>query len=205
MNRKRRHAGILVIGICALVGFGAVAGVRAASLGAGSPRPVPGHFRESLSAGRWEFYELTGITRGGSAGPFSYNVTHGRSPVLGAAAISVTAPGGQPVAVHGQPGNTTETIQRGADIYTGVAGFDAQRSGRYAITVSSAGPGRVILARPVLSQLLALLPWAGGSLAGAVCIALGLILLTLGNRRRAGPRPAGPVPPRPAPGPGSRG
>jgi hypothetical protein len=108
------------------------------------------------------------------------------------------------VAVRGQPGNATGTIQRGADIYTGVARFEAQSPGRYAITVSSAGPGRVILARPVLSQLLALLPWAGGSLAGAVCIALGLILLTLGNRRRAGPRPAGPVPPGPAPGPGGR-
>lgn len=187
MTRKRRYVGILLIGICALVGFGAVAAVRGASLGSGTPRPVPGHFRESLSAGNWEFYELTGITSGGSVGPLTYTFTHGRAPVLGPAAISVTAPGGQPVAMHGRTGNTTETIQRGGDIYTGVAGFDAQSTGRYAITVSSADPGQVILARPVLSQLLGLLPWAGGALAGAVCIAIGLILLTLGNRRSAGP------------------
>ena len=204
MTRKRRCVGILLIGICALVGCGAVAGVRAASPGAGGPRPVPGTFRASLTAGRWEFYELTGTTSGGSVGPLSYSVTHGRPAVLGAAAISVTAPGGQPVAMHGRAGNTTETIQRGGDIYTGVAGFDAPGPGRYAITVSSAGPGRVILARPVLSQLLGVLPWAGGALAGAVCIALALILLTLGNRR-PGPRPAGPGPPWPAPGPGGGG
>jgi hypothetical protein len=45
----------------------------------------------------------------------------------------------------------------------------------------------VILARPVLSEFVSLLPWAGGALGGAVCIALGLILLTLGYRRPARP------------------
>jgi hypothetical protein len=187
MTRKRLYTGVLVIGICALAGFGGVAAVQAAAIGSGTPRPVPGQFRESLSAGRWEVYELTGTTSGSSVGPLSYSVTHRQSPLAGPADISVTAPDGQLVAMRGQASNTTQTIQRGPYLYTGVAGFAAPSSGRYSITVSSAEPGRVLLARPILSQLVGLLPWAGGALAGAVCIAVGLILLTVGYRHRPAP------------------
>jgi hypothetical protein len=140
-------------------------------------------FRETLSAGRCDFYQLTGTTTGTSVGPLSYSVTHRRSPSLNVSGISVTAPDGQPVPMQDQASNTTETIQRGSDLYTGVANFDAPSSGSYSITVNSEGPGQVILARPVLSELVGLLPWAGGA-PGTVCIALGLILLTLGYRHR---------------------
>jgi hypothetical protein len=197
MTRRRLCVGILLIGVCALAGFGTVAAVKAASLGSGSPRHVPGQFRESLSAGRWDIYELTGTTTGSSVGPLSYSVTHRRSRVLDASVISVTAPDGQPVSMLDQATNVTETIQKGSDLYTGVANFDAPRSGSYSITVNRNGPGQVILARPVLSELAGLLPWAGGALGGAACIALGLILLTLGYRRPA-------QPPDPAPAAGQR-
>ena len=190
MTRRRLCVGVLLIGVCALAGFGTVAVVKAASLGSGSPRHVPAQFRESLSAGRWDIYELTGTTTGSSAGPLSYSVTHRRSPAMGVSLISVTAPDGQPVPMLGQAANVTETIQKGPDLYTGVANFDAPSSGRYSITINTNGPGQVILARPVLPEFVSLLPWAGGALGGAVCIALGLILLTLGYRRPA--RPADP-------------
>ena len=124
MTRKHLYVGVLLIGVCALVGFGAVAAVRAASFGSGSPRHVPAQFRESLAAGRWDFYELTGTTSGTSAGAFSYSVTHQRSPELSSSVIAVTAPGGRPVPVHDQAGNSTETLQKGPDLYTGVANFD---------------------------------------------------------------------------------
>jgi hypothetical protein len=198
MTRQRLYVVVVLIGVCALAGFGAVAAAKAAALGSGGPRHVPAHFRESLSAGRWDIYELTGTTTGSSVGPFSYSVTHRRSAALNASVISVTAPDGQPVAVHDQASNTTETIQKGSGLFTGVANSDAPSSGRYSITVNSDGPGQVILARPVLSELAGLLPWAGGALAGAVCILLGLVLLTLGYRHR----PARPPGAGAAPGPG---
>jgi hypothetical protein len=182
MTRRRLYVAVVLIGVCALAGFGAVAGVKAAALGSGSPRHVPGQFRESLSAGRWDVYELTGTTTGNSVGPLSYSVTHRRPPSLNASAMSVTAPGGQPIPMHDQASNTTETIQKGSDLYTGVTNFNAPSSGSYSITVNSEGPGQVILARPVGSELAGLLPWAGGALAGAVCVLLGLVLLTLGYR-----------------------
>jgi hypothetical protein len=184
MTRRPLYVVLVLIGVCALAGFGAVAGVKAGALGSGSPRHVPGQFRESLSAGRWDIYELTGTTTGNSVGPLSYSVTHRRSPSLNASVMSVTAPGGQPVPMRDQASNTTETIQKGPDLYTGVGNFDARSSGRYSITVNSDAPGQVILARPVLSELAGLLPWAGGALAGAVCVLLGLVLLTLGYRRQ---------------------
>ena len=182
MTRRRLNIVVVLIGVCALAGFGAVAAAKATALGSGSPRHVPGQFRETLSAGRWDFYELTGSTSGTSVGPFSYSVTHQQSALLNASAISVTAPGGQPLSVHDQATNTTETIRKGPDIYTGVGNFDAPSAGRYSITVSSDGPGEVILARPILTEFVGLLPWVGGALAGALCIALGLILLTFGHR-----------------------
>jgi len=110
MARKRLYVGVLLIGVCALAGFGTVAAVQAASLGSGSARHVPGQFREFLSAGRSDFYELTGTTTGGSVEPLSYSVTHRRSPVMSVSAISVTAPDGQPVPMHDQASNTTEPI-----------------------------------------------------------------------------------------------
>lgn len=186
MTRKRLYVGVLLLGVCALAGFGAVAAARAASFGSGRPRHVPAQFRESLAAGRWDFYELTGTTRGTSAGGFSYSVTHQRSPDLSSSVIAVTAPDGRPVTVHDQASNSTETLQKGPDLYTGVANFEASASGRYSITVRSAGPDQVILARPVLAELAEVLPWGAGALAGAMCILLGLVLLTLGYRRRPG-------------------
>jgi hypothetical protein len=86
--------------------------------------------------------------------------------------------------VHNQSGNSTETLQKGPDLYTGVASFEAPAPGRYSVTVSSDGPDQVILARPVLSDFAAVLPWGIGALAGAMCVPLGLILLTLEYRRR---------------------
>jgi hypothetical protein len=184
VTRKRLYVAVLMIGVCALVGFGATAAVRAASFGSGSPRPVPAQFRETLAAGRWDFYELTGTTRGTAAGPLSPSVTHQRFPDLSSSAIAVTAPDGRSVPVHAQSSNNTESLQRGPDLYTGVANFEAPAPGRYSVTVSSGRPGQVILARPVLADFAAVLPWGIGALAGAMCVALGLILLTLEYRRR---------------------
>jgi hypothetical protein len=185
VTRKRLYVSVVLLGVCALAGFGTVAAVRAAaSFGSGSPRHVPAQFRETLAAGRWDFYELTGTTRGTSAGPLSYSVTHQRSPDLSSSLIAVTAPDGRPVPVHDQSGNTTETLQKGPDRYTGVANFEAPAPGRYSVTVRTDGPDQVILARPVLSDIAAVLPWGIGALAGALCVLLGLILLTLDYRRR---------------------
>jgi hypothetical protein len=102
---------------------------------------------------------------------------------LSSATIAVTAPDGRPVTVQDQSANGTESLQRGPDLYTGVAGFEAATSGPYSVTVRSDRPGEVIVGRPVLAGLVPVLLWGIGALAGAACVALGLILLTLQYRR----------------------
>jgi hypothetical protein len=197
MRRNHRYGAMIAIGVCALTGFAIVAGIKVASFQTGSPRRVPAQFRESLAAGRWDFYELTGTTSSSSSGPLSFSTTHEHFPGLSSSMIGVTGPGGQMLSVQAQSGNSTQTIRKGAGIYTAVAHVDLPRPGRYVIRVSSDGPARVILARPVLPELEAVLPWAAGAVAGAVLILAGLVLATLGYRRPGlAPPPPGPPAPR---------
>lgn len=193
MTKKVRYAIVALIGLCVGLGLGAVADGRS-PFGPGSPRAVPGQFRQSLSGGRWNVYELTGTRHGRSIGSFSYSGSSGHAPALTPSMITVTGPGGRGVPVTGQPGDVTETLQKGGDTYTAVADFDASRSGTYSFAVASPGQDHVLVARPFWSGLTAFLPWAAGALAGALCFLIGLILLIVEYRRGSAGRP-GTTPP----------
>jgi hypothetical protein len=199
MTKKVRYVVVALVGLCVGLGLGAVADGKS-PFGPGSPRAVPGQFRESLSGGRWNVYEMTGIRHGRSIGSFSYRVSSGHAPALTPSMITVTGPGGRGVPVTAQPSDVTETLQKGGDTYTAVADFDAPRSGTYSVAVASPGQEHVLLARPFWSGLAAFLPWAGGALAGALCFLIGLILLIVEYRRGSAGRPAATPPGTTPPG-----
>jgi hypothetical protein len=183
--------GAAVVAVC--ITFAAVqfrAGVTTAV-----PQRVPGRFQLALSSGQWDVYQLTGTSSGASAGGVSFTVTRQRATTVDAAMMRVTAPDGQQLTVQNRSGNTVETLQLGSDQYTGVASFQAPASGRYSVTVDGSGSADVIIARPVLSVFRALLPWAGGALAGGLCVLTGLLLLTFRHRRDiAAPPPTAAYP-----------
>jgi hypothetical protein len=184
-------AGAAVVAVC--ITFATLqfrAGVTAAV-----PQRVPGRFQIALSSGQWDVYQLTGITSGTSVGGVSFTVTRQQAATVDAAMMHVIAPDGRRLEVQNQSGNTVETLQLDSDQYTGVASFQAPESGRYSVTVDGGGEADVVIARPVLSVFRALLPWAGAALAGALCVLIGLLLLTFRHRRdMAAPPPAAPYP-----------
>jgi hypothetical protein len=195
MTKKVRYVVVALVGLCVGLGLGAVADGKS-PFGPGHPRPVPGQFRQSLSGGHWNVYELTGTRHGRSIGSFSYSVSSGHAPALTPSMITVTGPGGRGVPVTGQPADVTETLQKSGNTYTAVANFNAPRAGTYSVAVASPGPDRVLLARPLWSGLAAFLPWAAGALAGALCFLIGLIMLIVEYRRSSTARP-GITPPGP--------
>ena len=186
-------AGAAVVAVC--VSF-AIVQFSGALKSAVSHR-VPGRFQIALSSGRWEVYQLTGNRTGTSVGGVSYTVTHQQAPILDSSALTVTAPDGRQLPVANRSGNSVETLQLGSEIFTGVASFQAPDSGGYFVKVGGRGSADVVIARPVLSVIVAALPWLGGAAAGALCVLIGLVLLLTGRRRSPATlaTSAGPVPP----------
>ena len=193
MSRKRRFAIVLIAGAALTVACGVIGGVQlAGAITSVSPQPVPGQFHISLASGQWEIYELIGTRSGVSAGGVSFSVTHEQAPIITASMVTVTAPGGIELPVQNQSGNTTQTLQNGSSIYTGVANFQAPRAGNYSVSVAAPGASVVVVARPVLAELRALLPWIAGALLGAACALIGLIGVIVAHRRHP---PASVTPP----------
>jgi len=184
MTRKRRFAIVLIAGAAIAVGCGLGGFLQfAGSITSAVPQHVPGRFEVSLGSGQWEIYQLTGTQTGVSVGGLSVSVTNQQAVSLTASMVTVTAVGGSQLPVQNQSVGTTQTLQRGSDIYVGVATFRAPSAGKYSLSVDSSGPGSVVVARPFLSTLVALLPWLGGGLLGFACAVVGLIGVIVTHRR----------------------
>jgi hypothetical protein len=192
MTLKRRFAIVLIAGVaiaigCWVGGFTQFLG----TIKSGAPLSVPGQFQVSLGSGQWEIYQLTGTSSGASVGGFSASVTRDQAAFLTAAMVTVTAADGSQQPVQNQSAHTTETLQQGSDIYTGVATFRTPRAGKYSISVESSSAGSIIVARPILSVFLALLPWIAGGLLGCLCVLIGLIGVIVAHRRNPARSAAG--------------
>jgi hypothetical protein len=153
-------------------------------------RQVPGRFDLSLPAGPWDVYQMTGNTQSTYVGGVSVNVTHQGAPTLDSSMMVVMAPGGHRLRVRNWPRNSVETLQEGSNLFTAVASFDAPNSGDYSIAVTSRSPGYVVVARPVLSVVVAALPWLGGVLAGGICSIVGLMMFLKRRSPTAGLKPS---------------
>lgn len=185
--RKRRFAIVLVAGFaiaigCGVGGFTKIAG----AINQGAPQHIPGRFQASLGSGQWEIYQLTGTKTGASVGGFSASFSTQQPASLAAAMVTVTSSGGGQLPVQSQSADTTETLQRGSEIYTGVAAFQAPSAGEYSLSVDSPDAGTIVVARPVLSIFVTLLPWIGGGLLGGLCVLVGLIGVIVAHRRNPG-------------------
>jgi hypothetical protein len=193
MTKKRRFAIILLAGAATIVGCAIGGSVQLVGvISSATPQPIPGRFHVSLGSGTWEIYELTGTRSGVSAGGVSVNVTHFQAPSVTASMVTITGADGAQVPVQTQSGDyqagsarisTTQTLQKGSDIYTGIATFQVPAAGNYLVSVVNSGAGAIVVSRPVLSDFAALLPWLGGGLLGAVCLLIGLIGVIVAHRR----------------------
>lgn len=184
MTKKRRFAIILLVGAAIITGC-AIGGIvqLAGAISSATPQPIPGRFQVSLGSGQWEIYQLTGTQSGVSVGGVSVNVTHYQAPSVTASMVTITSSGGTQVPVQNQSGNTTQTLQRGPDIYAGIASFQAPTAGNYFVSVVNSGAGVIVVSRPVLSYFVALLPWLGGGPFGLACLLIGLIGVIVAHRR----------------------
>jgi hypothetical protein len=185
MTKKRRFAIVLLVGVaigiaCGIGGFTQLDG----ALTAGSPQHVPGRFQVSLGSGQWEIYQLTGTTAGTSVGGISATFTKEQPPSLTAAMVTVTAADGRELPVQNHSADTTETLQRGSDIFTGVATFQAPGAGKYSLSVAGPGAAAIVVGRPVRAIFTMLLPWFGGGLVGGLCVLVGLIGVIVAHRRK---------------------
>jgi hypothetical protein len=195
MTRKRLFAIVLTAGAAIVIGCW-VGGFTqfAGALTSGAPQHVPGRFHVSLGSGQWEIYQLTGTTTSASVGAFSASVTNQQAASLTATMVTVTTASGSQLPVRNQSAGATETLRRGSDDYTGVATFRAASAGEFSVSVDSPDAGSIVVARPILSVFLALLPWIGGGLLGGACLVVGLIGVIVAHRRNPARSAAGPRP-----------
>jgi hypothetical protein len=196
---NRRALGVLLAGVVIAATCGAFAAVQfIGTVHSAVPQRVPGRFQVTLASGRWDLYQLTGITSGTSVGGVSVTETNQQAPTIDSSMLTVTGAGGRQLPVQNWSGNGVETLQLGSDLYTGVVSFRAPGPARYAVTVDSPGPAEVVIARPVLSVFEDALPWLAGALAGGLCFVVGLIMLIVIHRRnprRTSPPGASPQSP----------
>jgi hypothetical protein len=207
---RRRGRGLVIVGgvvaVLALV-VAVVSGVEVAAA-AGRPlrqamtnpvRQTPVDTRQSLIAGRYMVFELTGH-RSGSAGiGFSQNAAVSLAPDE----VTVFGPDGGQV-ITSDTGTTTETLTRGKDIYTAAVTFVVPRPGTYRVRVDTRDPIQVIVGPSLGSGFARVWGWmlAGG--VSALALVAGLLLLIVGVFRGRRAKSAGPMPPQPSvtPAPG---
>ena len=116
-------------------------------------------------------------------GTGDYNV-YLRSGDFGALDVSVTAADGASVPVH-PSGSSNTSITSGSDTYDAVDEFHVSSAGSYLITISSsAGGGRVIVARTFQSSLDKATSWLIVLGSGVPLAILGFVLLIVGIVRR---------------------
>jgi hypothetical protein len=130
---------------------------------------VPGESLESLGAGRYMVFERNGSNT--DLGPVHFSqsgFTH-----VDAQDVTVEGPDGLPVPVRRTSAN--ETLTQGSSIYTGVAEFNAPKSGRYRVSVQGQS-GEVIVGREMLDALRSGLGWILLAIVGFVLLVAGLIV-----------------------------
>jgi hypothetical protein len=116
---------------------------------------VPGTTTVDIDGGgTWAVFERTG--RHSQAGPVS--ITNNLGARHGLDAITVTAPGGETLAVDPVFGSETITRDDG-EIFTAVAEFRAPSAGTYQVTIEGDPEGDAIVARELGGQFLGVLPW----------------------------------------------
>lgn len=197
---------VMLVGLGLAFAFGGIAVVRFTdTLGNPTPQATPGQFWEALGGGRWDLFELVGTTRSRTFGPLYYNSSQEGPATITPSIVAVTDESGNRISVRRwSSDNTSETLRRGSEVYVGVAYFYAPKSANYSISVNTASPDEVIIARPISTELTAALPWFLTAIAGAVVFVVGLILFVTRRRETdASPMWAPPKGPPPTWGPPS--
>ncbi len=144
-----------------------------------SPRfdvPVQGKVLH-LGSGAYLVYQDTGASSFG-------NLNSGGDGTRIPSDVTVTAADGTTVPVR-DPGSVTQTITRNdGRRYTGAARFTTPAAGDYTISVSSAIPTAVVVARPFTDTIGSSIGWFALSGLGGIIFVVGVVMLIVGSVRR---------------------
>jgi len=157
-----------------------------------------------LGKGTYEVYEDTGSVSFGSSFSPDDNVTISPSDV------TVTASDGTHLSVF-ERGATVESLSTHGERYVGAVRFTTPAAGDYLVTVQTASPQSVVVARPLTDTIKKVLVWFLLAGVGGIVTVVGIVLLIVGSVRRGRARRApayaytAPVPPGWHPDPGGSG
>jgi hypothetical protein len=193
--RRRGGRRLVVVGgvvvAVALVAGLTCAGMVARSVGApfseaftNASRPTPVDEQVTLREGRYTVFELVG--RQTSQGP----VTTWRrdAPTVTADMVRVTGPDRATVAADDITSGS-ETLNRGQDIYAGVARFDVPGPGPYRVQVDAPAGREVVIAPSFGSGFGAARNWVLAGIGCFLALVAGVVLVLVGATRRR-PAPA---------------
>jgi len=176
----RLMASFVVIGIGLVIGVVSVIAIAIPLVGTfTSPSyAVPGDIRVHLHHTRYIVYQHTG-TRS------TFGSTKDDVPAairMEPAALSVQASDGSAVPV--EVDESSETLTRGSDVYSGALAFDAPSGGEYDLTFTNTTSTTVVIARSLSDAVRSVAVWfAVGAVGGAVMVG-GVIMLIVGIVRR---------------------
>jgi Protein of unknown function (DUF2510) len=160
---------------------------------------APSTVRLHLGKGTYLVYERTG-----SNSPFSTD----DSVTITPADVTVIGPDGERIEVEGR-GDVRETLSDAGDRFVDAVRFTTPEAGEYTVTVNSALPTSVLVARPFTDTIESVIVWFVLSGIGGLILVTGIILLIVGsvrrNRARSAFAYAAPVPPGWHPDPAGSG
>jgi hypothetical protein len=190
----------------ALVAVALVAGVASAAVvvkSVGAPfseaitnasLPTPVAESMTLREGQYTVFELVG--QQDSRGPVT--TWQRGAPTIRPEMVRVSGPDG--ATITSRPFTSgTETLNRGQDIYTGVARFDVAAAGSHRVRVDGPSGREVVIAPSFGSGFGAARNWVLAVIGCFLALVVGVVLILVGATRRR--RPAVAVAGAPVPGP----
>lgn len=133
---------------------------------------TPGTIHRHLSSGHYRLFQETGSS-----------FSTGNVITLDPSQVTVTGADGTVIAVDAV--SSTESITRGARVFTAAVGFTITRAGDYDVALTNGGPGRVILARSFGDVLKEAGKWVLVFAFGGLLVLVGTTLGIVGAVRRA--------------------
>jgi hypothetical protein len=146
-----------------------------------------------LGEGTYMLYEDKGATSIGSAFSPDDSVT------LTPEDVTVTGADGASVEVFDR-GSIRETLNSGSNRFVGAARFTTPAAGDYTVSVRSAIPKAVLIARPLTDTVRSVLGWFALTAVGGITFVVGIVLLIVGSVRRGRMRTATAYAPSVPPG-----
>ena len=145
---------------------------------------TPGQISDRLGTGTYVIYGLEGVNSNGNGSGDSSTVAVNLTP----SDVTVTSPTGRSIPVT--PDFSSGTVGVNSDSYSPAVQFDVPTAGTYQVAVTTSGPSKVLLARPIGRTAVTALKWVGLMAGGGLVLLVGVVLVIVGSVSRSRARRA---------------